>query len=495
MNLSIPYRYTPRNYQIQFLSAMDSGKKRACLVWHRRCGKTRTVLNLVVKKMFERIGTYFHCFPEYGQGRKVLWDGIAGDAMKYLDHFPRQIVAHRRNQEMQITLVNGSIYQIIGADNYDSVIGANPVGLVFDEWAISDKYPTAWDYFRPILVENGGWAVFPYTPRGMNHGYTLYEMAKNNPEWFCQRLTIEDTDVVSISDIQAERDAGMSDDMIAQEFYCDFTVVGSRPFQFSRLHHVTAPRDIPRDAPLYMGFDWGFGAPFSVVWVWTDADGRIWQFGEWYGWSGTPNVGLRLEDSVIAQGIKEREHNMGIDDRQIIRLAGHDCWNKKPDYKGGGQGPSTAEVFANHGIYLVKGDPSRELKLRQFRERLRIHDDIRPMLQIYNTCEQTIRTLPLITTDPSNVEDVDIHGENHCYDALCHIAMARPLGPAVTLRVKTEAEARIDYLENPTILDPLEREMMEMEREFDRDDILGDLFFSDWDEPGRRELVYTSTVE
>jgi hypothetical protein len=70
--------------------------------------------------------------------------------------------------------------------------------------------------------------------------------------------------------------------------------------------------------------------------------------------------------------------------------------------------------------------------------------------------------------------------------------------PAITVakpRPKTEAEARIDYLENPTIMDPLEREMMELEKEFARDDILGDRFFSDWDEPGRRELVYTSTVE
>jgi hypothetical protein len=70
--------------------------------------------------------------------------------------------------------------------------------------------------------------------------------------------------------------------------------------------------------------------------------------------------------------------------------------------------------------------------------------------------------------------------------------------PAITVakpRPKTEAEARIDYLENPTIMDPLEREMMELEKEFARDDILGDRFFSDWDEPGRRELVYTSTVD
>jgi poly-beta-hydroxyalkanoate depolymerase len=44
-----------------------------------------------------------------------------------------------------------------------------------------------------ILAENGGWAVFIYTPRGKNHGHSLYQMAKKSNEWFCQNLTINDT--------------------------------------------------------------------------------------------------------------------------------------------------------------------------------------------------------------------------------------------------------------------------------------------------------------
>ena len=72
-------------------------------------------------------------------------------------------------------------------------------------------------------------------------------------------------------------------------------------------------------------------------------------FNEWYGWNGEPNKGLRLEDSVVAEGIIERERQFGR--KPIVRLAGHDCWNKKPDYKGGGQGPSTAEVFSRYGLY------------------------------------------------------------------------------------------------------------------------------------------------
>lgn len=221
-NVTIPYGFTPRSYQIPFLHAMDSGKKRACWVVHRRGGKDKTAVNFTAKRAFQRVGTYYHCLPTYNQARKVLWDAIDKDGFRMMDHIPESVRAKTNNSEMKITLVNGSIWQAIGADNYDAVVGANPVGLVMSEWAVSDNYPKAWDYFRPILAENGGWAVFIYTPRGRNHGFSLYQDALRNPDWFCQLLTVDDTKAISQRDIQAERDAGMSEDMIQQEFYCSF---------------------------------------------------------------------------------------------------------------------------------------------------------------------------------------------------------------------------------------------------------------------------------
>ena len=151
--MDIPANYQPRAYQLPFLVNMDRGKKRACLVWHRRSGKTKTIFNFTIKKAFERVGQYFHCFPEYNQGRKMLWDGI--DEERVLDkHCPPQIRKAVNKQEMKIDLINGSLWQIIGADNYDAVVGSNPVGIIFDEFSISEKMKKAWDFFMPILVEN-----------------------------------------------------------------------------------------------------------------------------------------------------------------------------------------------------------------------------------------------------------------------------------------------------------------------------------------------------
>jgi hypothetical protein len=155
----------------------------------------------------------------------------------------------------------------------------------------------------------------------------------------------------------------------------DWDIFIGQAFNFNRVNHVLTGADCvdpPENAEIYMTFDWGFGAPFSLGWWWVDADNRVYRFSELYGWNGTPNQGIRWEDSRIAEELLKHEENLGIPLHRPIRLAGHDCWNKKPDYKGGGQGKSTAEIFGEYGIYLTKGDSERSLKIRQFRERLRV---------------------------------------------------------------------------------------------------------------------------
>lgn len=223
--------------------------------------------------------------------------------------------------------------------------------------------------------------------------------------------------------------------------------------QFNKATHVIKPILIPSWAPIYMTFDWGYGRPFSIGWWWADNDGRIYRFAEWYGWCDVPNEGLRLPDTEIAKGIIERENAFQINKNNIkIRLAGPDCWNKKPDYKGGGQGESTADVFTSYGVHLSKGDPSRDLKIRQFRERLRVPDDgTPPMMLIYDNCKQFIRTIPNLVMDEHKIEDVDTDSEDHIYDEACHICMARALNIKIPTGVPMSEAQRIhDYVTGET---------------------------------------------
>lgn len=209
----------------------------------------------------------------------------------------------------------------------------------------------------------------------------------------------------------------------------DWDVYIGQAFLISPEHHIIPPMEIPDHAPLYMTFDWGYSAPFSVGWWWVDADGRIYRFNEWYGYNAEENEGLRMVDSEIAMGIKKREEDMGIWGRPITRLCDPTCQNKKPDYKGGGQGPSTIEEFALHNIFMRPGDPNRALKIRQFRERIAIPADEkqRPMLQVYANCKNFISTIPSLCMDDVNPEDIDTEQNDHIYDESCLICMARPM--------------------------------------------------------------------
>lgn len=218
--ITIPHNFEPRPYQLPILQALDGGKRRAVAVWHRRAGKEKTFINYMAKAMFQRVGTYFYVFPTYAQGKKVIWQGRDREGFPFIGHFPKEIITKKREDEMRIEIVNGSAMQVVGSDNIDSVLGSNPVGCVFSEYALQD--PKAWDYMRPILRENGGWAIFDYTPRGKNHGYTLYQMARSNPDWYAEILTVEDTQALSAADIDAERREGMSDELIQQEYFCSF---------------------------------------------------------------------------------------------------------------------------------------------------------------------------------------------------------------------------------------------------------------------------------
>ena len=224
----LPNQWLVRPHQSNFMTALAEGIKRALCVWHRRAGKDSASLNFTCVEAHRKIANYWHMLPTAVQGRHVVWDAVDPQTgVRVIDQvFPKSIRKATNNTEMKIELKCGSTWQVVGSDNYDRLVGSNPYGVVFSEYSIAD--PRAWDFIRPILAENGGWAVFIYTPRGKNHGYDLYKMAKDNPRWFCELLTIDDserndgTPVISVQQFEEEITDGMDRQLAMQEFYCSF---------------------------------------------------------------------------------------------------------------------------------------------------------------------------------------------------------------------------------------------------------------------------------
>jgi hypothetical protein len=285
VKIHLPNEWKPRTYQRPLWEALEAGCKRSVSVWHRRSGKDLTFLNYIAWCSQRRIGTYWHVAPTYKQGRKIVWEGIRADGHRFLDAFPgwrnpepNGFVTRVRDDEMTIWLANGSVFQVIGGEDVDRLVGPNPIGVAMTEYPIQD--PAFWEYIRPILMENGGWAAFIYTPRGRNHGYKLYKMAQENPEWFCQMLTVEDTERISKEnleavpiteiDIEAERKAGMAEELIQQEFYCSFDAPLEGSYYGDLMTRIDQQQQIGRvpydpAIPVITAWDLGIGDVNAIV--------------------------------------------------------------------------------------------------------------------------------------------------------------------------------------------------------------------------------------
>ena len=222
--LTIPYNFTWRDYQEPIFTAIDNWVKRVIMVRHRRAWKDKTCFNLIVKKAMEEIWTYYYVFPTYSQGKKALWDWIDKDGWKTIKHIPDEIINRKNDTEMKVELKNGSIIQIIWSDNVDSIVWTNPIGIVFSEYSLQS--PAVWDFLRPILAENGWWAIFNFTPRWDNHAKELLDMAKENPSRMVSIQTVDDTKAIAPEVLESERQEIIqkngSDAIFQQEYYCSF---------------------------------------------------------------------------------------------------------------------------------------------------------------------------------------------------------------------------------------------------------------------------------
>ncbi len=277
ITLTFPYKFEPRGYQLPFLDAMSQGYRRALCLWHRRSGKDKTFLNWVTISMNRRRGAYYYYFPTAQMGRDIIWDGMDRSGFKYMDHFPKACIKRKREDTMTLEMKNGSIFKIRGTDRNEP-IGVNPVGVVFSEFSRQNP-KNGWDLVRPILAENDGWAVFNFTSRGKNHAYRLYKMAQVNPNWFCEKLTVDDTNAIPISAIDEDRASGMSEEMIQQEYYCSFDI-GQEGSYYGRLmeelreggHICNVPYD--REALVHTAWDLGKKDP-TAIWFFQEIGQEI----------------------------------------------------------------------------------------------------------------------------------------------------------------------------------------------------------------------------
>ncbi len=207
----------------------QNGGKRQLLFWHRRAGKDEVNLQMHAVSSAKRVGTYWHMLPLASQARKAIWTSVNPHTgrRRLFEAFPPEYIENLNDTEMFIRFKSASTFQVVGSDNYDSLVGSPPVGITFSEWALAN--PSAWAYLSPILAENGGWASFITSPRGNNHAKAMLDAVKDDPKWFTEILRADQTNAISEEIIQDQQRVyeglfgeAVAEGLIQQEFYCSF---------------------------------------------------------------------------------------------------------------------------------------------------------------------------------------------------------------------------------------------------------------------------------
>lgn len=257
----------------------------------------------------------------------------------------------------------------------------------------------------------------------------------------------------------------------------DWTAIEGAFFsEWSNEQHVIPPFAIPDHWLRFRSGDWGSYSPFSIGWWAVVGDdfvlpsmaeeaaarplpgnlsrradlrssrsflprGAIVRYREWYG-----AVGGKLTAEQVGRGIATRER----DDRQKLSYGVLDPSAFKED-----GGPSIAErineeLFKDKISGFIRADNSRVTRQTgdpdkagpmggwdQMRARLvgtakRLDDGGinwstgRPMMYFFSTCQDSIRTIPVLQHDQNRAEDLDTDAEDHAADDVRYACVSRP---------------------------------------------------------------------
>jgi phage terminase large subunit len=278
----MPYNgWKARPHQAKLWTHLHNGGKRAMAVWHRRAGKDEICLHHAAVSAMTRPGNYWHCLPEFLQGRKAIWTAInAHTGKRRIDEaFPDMIRENVSDNEMFIRFRNGSTWQVIGSDRYDATVGAGVAGITYSEWALAN--PSAWAYHRPMLAENNGWGIFITTPRGHNHAKSMFDHASQSKEWFCELLTAIDTGALTSAELEdalSEYQALYGEDVgtaqFQQEYLCSWNAAILGAFYALEMAAVRSEERITEitaieSLPVHRAWDLGVADDTSIWWFQT----------------------------------------------------------------------------------------------------------------------------------------------------------------------------------------------------------------------------------
>lgn len=258
-NFIIPYR--PREV---FKGFHKRRQRWACIVAHRRCGKTVACINDLIRAALienKPDGRYAYVAPLLNQAKSIAFDYL----LKYTDG----LRVSSNATELSVTLPNGARIRLYGADSPDALRGIYLDGVVLDEYA--DMRPRVWgEIIRPLLADRRGWAVFIGTPKGHNAFYEIWKTSRASAEWLCLTLRAEDTNILAADEL-ADARKGMTEDQYAQEFNCSFEAaitgaIWGREMQQAEIEGRVSAVPWDESAKVFTSWDIGYRDDTAIWW-------------------------------------------------------------------------------------------------------------------------------------------------------------------------------------------------------------------------------------
>ena len=186
---------------------------------------------------------------------------------------------------------------------------------------------------------------------------------------------------------------------------------GAAFVEFDPNVHVITPFELPLHWERTKGIDYGYASESCCLWGTIDVnDGTLIIYRELY------QKGLTGEE--LGTIIRNMEI---VDPFSVNGVLDTAAWANT-----GTTGPTVGESLIKAGHKLRRADKNRIQGKVQIHEYLKIRENNRPRLQIFNTCPNLIRELQSIPLSKTNPEDVDTHASDHAYDALRYLIMSRP---------------------------------------------------------------------
>ncbi len=253
--------YAPRR---AFLPFHNRKQRWACIVAHRRAGKTVACINDLIRRAItdgKEGGRYAYVAPFLSQAKAVAWD--------YLLRYTEPIRVNQNAGELWVELINGARIRVFGADNPDALRGLFFDGLIADEYG--DWKPSVWGaVIRPALADRKGWATVIGTPKGHNSFYDTWKLAQSDPDWFALRLRASESGILDSAEI-ADMLKSMTPDQADQELECSFEAAllgayyGQEMKAAESEGRITA---VPYDeiAPVYTAWDLGYSDDTAIWW-------------------------------------------------------------------------------------------------------------------------------------------------------------------------------------------------------------------------------------